>query len=585
MAAITGSTQEVVYAVQKFLGLNQSPDGDTKLKPGEASIMRNFRVTRAGNLQRRPGFKRLRSGNFTAMWSGVVTGTEYLICATTTNLYSWNGTTWATIGAMSNCVSMFGYDGKAWFLSGSAYKVWDGVTLSDVAGYIPVILINCDKNGAGDELEQINKLTGKRRVRYSPDGSTTSFTLPETAASVNSVTLNGTAAAYSFASNKVTLSSAPAAGTNTLEVTYTVSTNYAYQVKAMRYAELYNGAQDTRVFLYGDGSNQAFYSGLDESGKPRADYFPDLNVLDIGESNTPITGMIRHFSELVCYKSNATYTVQYGTLGLENGSVIAAFYSKPVNRTIGNLAMGQVRLVLNSPFTLYGNDAYEWKGSAYSGNLTYDERQAKRISDRIHATLASFDLAQCRCWDDNDGQEYYILSPDGRVAVYNYAADAWYEYDNVLAAAMANYKGELYFCNKYGVYHFDSQWKDDNGVAIDAVWESGSIAFGKDYMRKSSALVWIGTKRETSTYLDVTLHTDRKGEFATKTISTYLASFANLNFAAFSFNTNYQPHITRLKLKAKKFVYYKLVFRNNVASTQATVTAADVRVRFVGYAK
>ena len=55
MATINATTNEKIYSIKKWLGLNQSPDGDTKLKYGEAAVMRNWRVTRDGNLRRRPG--------------------------------------------------------------------------------------------------------------------------------------------------------------------------------------------------------------------------------------------------------------------------------------------------------------------------------------------------------------------------------------------------------------------------------------------------------------------------------------------------------------------------------------------------
>ena len=41
----------------------------------------------------------------------------------------------------------------------------------------------------------------------------------------------------------------------------------------------------------------------------------------------------------------------------------------------------------------------------------------------------------------------------------------------------------------------------------------------------------------------------------------------------------------RLKLKAKKFVFYKLIFKSDSAETKATILAADIRVRFTGYSK
>ena len=41
----------------------------------------------------------------------------------------------------------------------------------------------------------------------------------------------------------------------------------------------------------------------------------------------------------------------------------------------------------------------------------------------------------------------------------------------------------------------------------------------------------------------------------------------------------------REKIKAKKFVFYKLIFYNENPATRCTVLAADIRVRFTGFAK
>lgn len=196
----------------------------------------------------------------------------------------------------------------------------------------------------------------------------------------------------------------------------------------MKYVEMYNGTTDSRIFLYGDGTNRVYYSDFDENGVPRADYFPELNVINIGSENTPVTGLIRHYSRLIAFKEDEAYSIQYGTITLPDNTTTAAFYCTPINRNLGNEAMGQARLVLNSPYTLCGKDLYEWRNnSSYSSNLTIDERQAKRISDRVYATLATFEFSRCYCYDDKDHQEYYVCY-DKKALVYNYAADAWYYY-------------------------------------------------------------------------------------------------------------------------------------------------------------
>jgi hypothetical protein len=340
------------------------------------------------------------------------------------------------------------------------------------------------------------------------------------------------------------------------------------------------------VFLYGDGSNKCIYSGIDYDGEPSAEYFPDLYECLVGDENTPITGMIRHYSTLTCFKSNSTWLISATEMTLADSLNIPAFYVAPVNRTIGNAAMGQVRLVLNSPYTLFGNDLYEWRNSSYyTSNLSSDERQARRSSDRIWGTLRSYDAENCYCYDDNDGQEYYICY-NGEALVFNYAADTWSRYTQFPVSCMVNLHGDLYIGTTDGkLKHFNYWWLSDDGEPIKAYWESGSMSFGQDYMRKYAAMLWVSIKPETNSEVYVTAQTDRSSSLTERIVESYLSTFSQANFARWSFGTNRRPKMRKLKIKAMKFVYYKLIFSCDSADTRATVLAADIRVRTTGYTK
>lgn len=697
MATIQGKTDEKVYRILKWLGLNENPDGDTKLELGEAAAMRNFRVTRDGNLQRRPGLdmvkgvmgsyhlqegepetaktdekvcsqlrmhqsvtatadgfvqpsedvtvvdfdnwaeyvgyywvynkyftwklvscsydetkdaytwtmKRVKavsdSANSTVsgLWAGNVKGTEYMVAACDGALWKvHDGGGWSKekIGDLDTTgrVHLFGYSEQLYVMNGKKYLEWDGATLKEVEGYRPLVSVSIPAAGSGALLEQVNKLSAKRRVWISPDGTATKFLLPEQdLASVDYVkkraddsTVPTGNYTVDLEAGTVTFTTAPTAGVNTYEIGYSAKTDYREQVEKMRYSELFNGINDNRVFLYGDGTNRAFYSGLDYDGKPRADYFPDMNVLVIGEANTPITAMIRHYSRLLVFKSGSAYSVQYSVQTLADGSTAPVYYATPVNRSIGNAALGQVRLVLNAPYTPFGHDLYEWRNSSsYTSNLSIDERQAKRISDRITAAMDNFDLEQCYCWDDNDNQEFYLCFED-KALVHNYAADVWYYYDHFPASCMVNFRGRLYVGDTEGrVNSFIYGNRTDNGEAIESYWESGSIPFDREFMRKYSAMLWVGIKPEAHGEVYVTVQTDRKSTYSEKIVASSLISFAAADFRKWSFNTNRKPHMKRLKIKAKKFVYYKLLFTTEAINTTVTILNADLRVRYTGYAR
>lgn len=608
MATIRASTEERVFTATKWLGLNQAGDGDTNLKMGEAAEMVNFRITQDGKLKKRPGMKKalefLDHTDISNVWHGYVDGDEVTAIAAKPWFHVYDNGFEQVYSTSSDfsVTQFFGFENKLYmFCDDNKYRVYDGESLHEVEGYAPVIVTNSSPNGGGQKLQQINKLTSKRRVWFSPDGTSIEFQLPETnLVSIDRVTNRVTGQDIPFVENKTygkvsfSISNTPASGENTVEVEYTAQENDRAAVEAMRYAEIYNGSTDNRVFIYGDGTNRALYSGLDYNGKQRADYFPDMNVIDIGDENTPITQMIRHYSRLIVFKTSSAYSVQYGLVSTADGQTIPAFYWNTVNRAVGNDAPGMVQLVENNPLTLFQGSIYNWSNnSTYSSNLTVDERQAKRISEKVWRTLETLDLKDAYCFDDETRNEWYCIVGN-KAIVYAYGlGDVWFYYEDFPIKHMVTIGGELYGIREvetggnsvYQFVHISDTYRNDCGDAINARWESGNMAFNADYRRKYSAMLWVGLVPMANTELTVTVRTDRKSDFAKKLIVQNPATFAHADFGNWSFKTQRTPKMQRLKLKAKKFTYYKLIFTNDSGTSTAEVSSADVRVRYTGYVR
>ena len=588
MANVMGSGNTSVFRLKRWLGLNEAPDGDTGLKMGEAAVMRNFRITREHNLQLRPGYASVCTladgAPVRGLWHGYVNGEEHLLAACGGRLWDVDTETWACadLGAIDDAPThFFGFARKVYLLTGSEYYVWDGsAPVAAVDGYAPVVVTAAPPTGGGALLERVNLLTGKRRARYSPDGEAKQFQLPETDIS-EVLDVDGTDIKWTadLAKGTVTFASAPPKGVNTLTFTYRKGVGERERIVKMRLSEFYNGAADTRVFLYGDGTNRAVYSDLDENGVPSAAYFPDGNEMAVDSANTPITAMIRHYDRLVVFKTDGAYSTDYSPVTLEDGTVTAAFYTVPVNREIGNAAPGQVRLVRNAPLSLHGRAVYEWS-LANSG--TRDERNAKRISDRVEATLGGFDLKRCTTFDDEHQQEFYILCHD-RAVIYNYGADAWYCYTDFPACCMQAIHGDVFFGTPDGrLMHLSRAYHSNDGQPIDALWESGAMDFDADWKRKYSAAVWVALKPEGQGRITVTAQSDRKSDHGETEIGCGLSTLVNADFAHWSFGTNRKPQIRRVRLKVKKFTFYKLVFKSRSASATATVLGVDMPIRTAG---
>ena len=590
-----------VYKVSKWLGINENPDGDTELKAGEAADMINFRITPDWSLQLRPGryvvAGKTWSGEVRGVWSGRVGDMERVVFAAGGVLYAFDMDSGVAVPILAEGVSLtddrtefFGFSGKLYIQNGHEYLEWDGLSGAfPVEGYRPLLAVSCSPEGGGTELEQINKLTSARRVWFSPDGTAEVFSLPEgNLAGIDYVRLRATGeeiTAYTADLNTGTLTfeAAPEKGTNSLEIGYCHSSSQRAEVTSMRFAEIYNGTTDNRVFLCGDGTNMAIYSGLDYDGIERADYFPDLNVLHVGTANTPVTGMIRHYSRLAVFKTDSAYSIDYGTVTLTDGRVAAAFYITPSNRAVGNEAPGEIRLVDNSPRTLTDGTVVEWKNySSYSANLTSDERQARIISERVQKTLGTMDLTNAHTFFDRKRREYYVYL-DGTAVINGIATDTWYIYRGFDFTHLFEFDRRLYgFLSNGELALISRQYQNDCGDIITARWRSGSLAFNRDWNRKYASRVFLTLKPETRAALAVSLQSNRQGSGELRTVSSGLASFSDCSFEHWSFGTNRRPQTKRLKLRAKKFAYLQLLLDSATDWSTATLLTAEVQLRYGG---
>ena len=593
MAQVRGTQGRKLFRIEKWLGLNENQDGEAMLNMGEAAVMHNWRVTREGSLQIRPGYAPMCTITADApvkgLWTGYVAGSLHTLALCGGHVWDLNpGTTgWTAtdLGAVQGeNAFFFGFSQRVYLLTGAGYYRWDGTgTVSSVEGYIPLVACATPPEGGGTLLEGVNKLNGKRRQRFSPDGTTATFQLAEQAVdavlSVEGSTLSWTA---NTTAGTVTFASPPAKGVDTITITWQKGTGDRSKITAMRFAEFYNGQSDTRVFLYGDGTNAAVYSGLDENGSPTAEYFPDLNVMAVDSENTPITAMVRHYDRLITFKSDGAFSTEYDVLSLSDGTAAAAFYTTPLNREIGCAAPGQARLVNNNPRTLFGRAVYEWP-LVYGANR--DERNAQRISDRVERTLNTFRLDQAITFDDEERQEFYIIW-SGQALVHHYGNNTWYYYNHVPIRSMTCRDGEIYFGSEDGrLMHFSRAYRNDDLEEIPAYWESGAMDFEKDWRRKYSGVLWVSLKPESQTNVSITVQSNLKSQYPVKRLVSGFATMVNVDFAHWSFGTNRKPQVHRVRIKVKKATFYKLIFSSQSASATATILAADLQIRYTGAVK
>ena len=575
--------------IDNFLGINKSDDGTTELKLGEAIECINWRVTDKYNLHKMEGYKAIfeslgDSQIYSVSEEFKLNGIKMVLFNYGTTLYKRVSGVNTSIGTVAgNKLSFFYFADKVYILDGAKYRSYDGTTLAEVEGYIPKVAINAPPSGGGTNYEQINLLTGKKHMTFSPDGTSRVFYLPEkNVDSIDSVLKNGT----EVSANDYTKSTAggyinfdtdaiPAEGIGTIEIYWTKAdaTNRGIIEKCTQ-AFLFGGASDTRVFLYGnpDTKNREYFSGV--TTVPSAEYFPANNYKDIGTNQYAITGMEKQYSRQIIYTEKDTYyaTIESSTDAL--GTLNTDFPAYPLNSEIGNIAVGQTTVLLNNPVSIFNDGIYELKSSAVR-----DERNMNRISERVEVDFEDVDLSTAVTIDWQEKQEYWLHIPSKKMCwIYNYGNNTWYKRSNVEANDFTVIDGELYFASKGTIYKFDKEERtDEGGKTINAFCQLGFQGFNAEWKKKKIKKVWAVLKPQSKAYVRLSYETDRTNKDLIGEIKYNTCDFWEVNFADFSFLTSLSVKPFRLKTRAKKFAYFSLILENDKDREQATVTCIDLK--------
>jgi hypothetical protein len=484
--------------------------------------------------------------------------------------------------------------------------IYDGEAFVKQKPYVPLVIAGAAPAGGGTTLENINLLTAERRMTFSADGESKEYALPTEAISVVSITVDNVAVDvadgfFEIANHTYVFQIPPVKGVGNVEITYTTDPEIAeasrMQIIRCTLQEEYNGSTDTRLFVAGDGTNRCYYTGVTQEGEPSALYFPAMNEVSVDMSGSAITGLVRHYSKLLVFKNDGTHSISYEPVTLTDGNTVAGFYLRPMNREFGHEIMGQVQTVNNYPRTITKDGIYEWR---ITSSYYKDERYANRISDMVEHSLSMADIRKIVTCDDDFKKNYYVFlnDYDGTVLVNRYElnkGNTWCIYKSSLFKnikfAMVH-GGKMVFCNETEAFQFDEDLTTDAALApggeaqqIKARWESGFMHFGADFRRKYSSEIYVSVQPQSNSQIIVTAQTDKRSDYLEKMIENDVFQWNNVNFNTWDFNTNGRPTINRVRLKVKKFVYYKLVFRIDKPGAQGTILSVDQKIRFASMAK
>jgi hypothetical protein len=327
-------------------------------------------------------------------------------------------------------------------------------------------------------------------------------------------------------------------------------------------------------------------------------YFPSMNEIAVDMTSAAVTGLVRHYSKLMVFtRGGGAYAISYEPVTQTDGSTVAGFYLRSANREFGNDVMGQVRTVNNFPRTITEDGIYSWNITA---SYYKDERYAKLVSGKVRKTLKGRDIHKVVAYDDNFNKTYYVFLNDeqGTVLVNRYdigKEGVWCIYrgemfKNIKNAMMLN--GTMIFVNDtealyldYDKYYDEPKVYGEKQTQIKALWESGYMDFGADFQRKYSSQLYVSMLPQSHSGMTITASTDRREEYMEKVVGSNIFTWDEADFRWWSFDVSSAPKIKRVRLKIKKFVYYKLIFRVDAEAARATVLGYDQLVRYGSMAK
>ena len=583
MAYMIKNTAPSQTTIEYFLGLNMNKSGNTQLKLGEASMMKNWRISKDRKLVKMNGYTAIyeKAGQVRSQWKGKLGESEIHVYVCDGKVYNKD----TQIGTLTDDVtSIFEFNKVLYFINGHEYKKWNGTTFEAVNGYIPLVKIATTPEGVGTDLEPINLLSDSKHQTFSPDGEAKDFYIAEKGVtSIDHVYVDGveTSVTKDLTNGKITFSTAPAQGVDTVDVYWTKTTTNAGQITKNKYYQKYGLATDTRVFLYGndDAKNRIYFSDLG-NGVPNVEYFPATNFIDVGSSNVAVTDISRQYDRLIISKENETYYATYEQITDQTGNKIVTFPTYPLNSSHGMVAKGQGQL-LDNYVTTIDTSILQWVNTQ-----SKDERNVEIISERIQEWLNEHDLTKAVTTDYQELKEYWVAI-DNEIMIYNYGNSTFYllELPHDVSSLICN-DGTVFMGTTDGkIMEFGEDVTAYDGEPIEAVWKSGFYDFEMEYKRKTMRILWIALKPWIRTSLEVNYQSDRELGQDEKEIQSSCFSYQMWSYAGFTYNTSYSIKPFRVKLKAKKFAYLELILSNSKIDEKVTINTITIQKTYGGFVK
>lgn len=581
-----------VFQIDEFLGVdfsNSPANADDNKSPNAQNMIRDV----PGKVRKRMGYEVVDEYEYPIYGYHYIKSKNVGVVHSGTNLYLNDAPLWTTCAEKVS--KGWQFDEKMYIVDGKEMVVFDGETVVSVSSiaYIPTLTIGKDPSGGGTDYEALNLLqpgftemflateeATEYQMTFNGLDETTvqAWILDEDAEWTEKV--EGTDFTVDRTTGTVTFSIAPGlspiTGQDNVKITaYRTVEGYQDRINKCTIGILFgiNGGAD-RLFLSGNPTyiNYDWYSGQYDPT-----YFPDTGYAMLGNDSSAIIGYSIISNYLAAHKDESENTQ---SILLREGDLIEnepAFKLINTLQGAGAIARNSFGYLCTEPLFLtrlgvYAVTAQDITGEKYSQNRSFfiDGKLLKE-SNLEEAFAYVYKDMYWLCVNDVayilDGLQPIRTDKSMPYATRQYAG---FYCTNIGAKCMWEQDGDLYFgrtdgkiCKFFSDPDALASYNDD-GVAIDAYWETPDLDGKMFYKNKSFTYFAIRLKTAIST--SCTIYGFLKGVWSilkNDTVSGRYFSYENLVYSKFTYSNDNTQKIIPLKLRIKKVDKARFRVRNN----------------------
>lgn len=519
---------------------------------------------------------------------------------------------------------------KLVILDGTKIRIYDGSTVRPVEeiAYIPTLTIGKDYTGGGTDYEPLNLLQpGFIEQFYVKSDQASVKTFQLTFGGLDSTAVKawildgngnwqlkteGTHFSVNRSTGVVTFTAAPGAspitGEDNVKIqAYRTVSGYADRINHCTIGAMFgvNGAGD-RLFVSGNpdqGSNNGelfTYINCDWfSQQYDPTYFADVWYSKLGSDTSAIMGYSIINNYLAAHKD---YNELTQSILIREGDLVD---DEPVFKLINTLqGAGAISKycfsylatepVFLTRLGVYAVTAQDITGEKYAQDRSY-YLEGKLLKENNLAEAIAYS------WKD-----YYILAINNHLYILDglqpihtdrsrpYATRQYvgFYFTNVPATCLFEINGELFFGATDGkVFKWNTDEKaldsyNDNGTAINAVWETADISEKLFYKKKTYRYVALRCMPEISSSVQIWAQKEGQWTELKNDVSTLkYFSYENLTYSKLTYSCNRTQRVTAAKIRLKKLDHVRFKFVNDLLNEPLGVNDFAVEYTQAGNVK